>query len=83
MLFRSSAQTLPYLNEWKMQGRADYIVGVEPCNVPCRPRSVLRESGMLQFLEPAETREMRLEIGILDGAAGIEAFASKVRDVLR
>jgi len=33
----------------------------------------------LQFLEPGESREYLLEIGVLDGAAEMDAMAAKIR----
>ena len=26
---------LPYLSEWKMMGQGEYVLGIEPANVPC------------------------------------------------
>lgn len=73
--------TLPYLNEWKNMNAGDYVVGMEPCNVPCESRDILRKSGMLQFLKPGEKREMDVEIGILDGEAEIESFLGKIESI--
>lgn len=72
-----TAATLPYLNEWKMLGEGDYVVGVEPCNAPCANRAVLRERGVLPVLEPGESRRMETEIGILEGAEAIDAFLTR------
>jgi hypothetical protein len=69
-----SAATLPYLNEWKMLGEGDYVVGVEPCNAPCANRAVLRERGVLPMLEPGEARRMETKIGILEGPEEIDVF---------
>lgn len=68
------AATLPFLNEWKMMGEGEYVVGMEPCNAPCENRAVLRERGLLPMLEPGEVREMNLEIGALEGEEEIRAF---------
>jgi hypothetical protein len=75
---RFDARTLPLLNEWKMMGQGDYVVGIEPCNAPCENRAILREQGRLPFLEPGETREMTLEIGVLQGAAEIERLVKQM-----
>ncbi|MBI3947399.1 MAG: aldose 1-epimerase family protein [Armatimonadetes bacterium] len=72
---RFDAAALPYLNEWKMMGQGDYVVGIEPCNAPCENRALLREQGLLPFLEPGDAREMRVGIGVLEGEAEIAAFA--------
>lgn len=45
-------EELPCFTEWKMMGEYDYALGLEPGN--CHPdgRNVMREKGMLEFLEP-------------------------------
>jgi hypothetical protein len=73
---KSDPRELPYLNEWKMLGLGEYVVGVEPCNSPCAPRSTVREQGLLPFLEPGEARTIHVEIGVLDGPEEIEKFES-------
>jgi hypothetical protein len=77
------ADTLPFMNEWKMMGQGDYVVGMEPCNVPCQSRAALAESGMLATLAPGETREMDLTIGVLEGSAEIAAFTGHVEEICR
>jgi len=72
---RYDTSTLPFLNQWKMMGRTEYVVGIEPCNSPCKPRSVVREQGLLPFLKPGETRDMTVEIDVLVGAAKLNACA--------
>lgn len=74
LYIRWDAKALPYMNEWKMMGQGDYVVGMEPCNVPCQDRVTLRKSGMLQHLEPGEKKEFDLEIGVLEGEPEIEEF---------
>lgn len=76
--FNTSA-SLPYFSEWKMMGEGDYVVGMEPCNTKCMNRSDLRQQGLLPFLEPGETREIRLEIGVLSGDAEIRAFIDRTK----
>ncbi len=46
---------LPYLTEWKMMGMGDYVLGLEPCNVPARNRVALKEDNMLPWLKPEES----------------------------
>ena len=67
-------EELPYFNEWKMLGAGDYVVGIEPCSVPCENRGSLRRRGMLPFLEPGEVKEITLEIGVLAGLEEIGKF---------
>jgi hypothetical protein len=69
---------LPYLNEWKMMGEGDYVAALEPCNAPCENRGALHQKGLLPFLAPGEVREIRVEIGVLEGAAEIQGFERRV-----
>ena len=47
---------LKCFTQWKMMGEYDYVMGLEPGN--CHPdgRDVMREKGILEFLNPDETR---------------------------
>jgi hypothetical protein len=71
---RFDGRVLPYLNEWKMLGEGDYVVALEPCNAPCENRAALRQRGLLPFLAPGEVKEIRVEIGVLEGQMEIGAF---------
>ena len=46
------ANELPCFTEWKMMGEYDYVLGLEPGNCYPDGRDVMREKGMLEFLEP-------------------------------
>ncbi len=46
---------LPYFIEWKMMGKTDYVLGLEPGNCTADGRDALRKSGALQFLDPDES----------------------------
>lgn len=83
LYIRFKMDSLPYLNEWKMLGEVDYVVGIEPCNTKCMNRSELRREGNLPFLAPGEAREQFVEIGILDGAKEIADFEGLVGSLLR
>ncbi|MBN1542788.1 aldose 1-epimerase family protein [candidate division KSB1 bacterium] len=60
--------------EWKMMGQGAYVVGMEPGN--CRPegRTLARRRGVLEILQPGESRSFHLEIGVLDGNEAIHDF---------
>jgi hypothetical protein len=53
---------LPFLTQWKMMGSCDYVLGLEPCNVPPENRKVLIDEKRLPFLEPGESTINNLEI---------------------
>ncbi len=62
-----------------MMGEGDYVVALEPCNVPCENRASLRRKNILPFLGPGESRSIDVEIGVLEGEKDIAAFESSVR----
>ena len=64
---QTSGDTLPYFCEWKMMDERDYVLAVEPSNVPCENRKVLREKGLLPILQPGDSRTMSLKIGVAEG----------------
>lgn len=52
---------LPCFTEWKMMGRRDYVLGLEPGNCTPDGRDVLRKNGMLKFLKPGESGKTTLK----------------------
>lgn len=44
--------TLDCFTEWKMMGEYEYVLGLEPGNCTPDGRDIMREKGMLKFLEP-------------------------------
>jgi len=82
LYIRYDARALPYCSEWRMMGRGDYVVGLEPCNCPCECRATLRERDQLPFIEPGEVKEIEVEIGVLDGPDDIAAFEKGIDYVL-
>ena len=74
-------ENLPYLTEWKMMGEGDYVLGMEPCNVKVEGRSILRKNNRLPLLKPGEIKEMKLEIGVLEGEKEIEQFVRGIEGI--
>ncbi|MBQ2696417.1 MAG: DUF4432 family protein [Clostridia bacterium] len=64
---RFDSKDLPHMTQWVYENIKDYVAAIEPANVLCEPRSVLREKGMLPELQPGETKKFRVEIGIAEG----------------
>ena len=58
--------TLPCFTEWKMMGKTDYVLGLEPGN--CNPdgRATLRKEGKLRILKPDEQEKMSLEFKFVE-----------------
>lgn len=82
LYLKFKVDTLPYLNEWKMMGAGDYVVGIEPCNTKCENRGILRKEKALPFLEAGEERNLEVEIGILEGKEEIDKFTDKVNKII-
>jgi galactose mutarotase-like enzyme len=57
---------LPFVNQWKMMGEGEYVLGIEPSNVLCKSRNVLREEKILPMLQPGESTTNNISIEILD-----------------
>ena len=57
---------LPFFTQWKMMGRQEYVMGMEPGN--CHPdgQTAERENGTLRILEPDETVEHLVRISVRD-----------------
>ena len=55
VIFTYNKNELPYFTQWKMMGKKDYALGLEPGNCTPDGRDVLRKNGTLKFLEPDET----------------------------
>jgi hypothetical protein len=68
---------LPRFVQWKMAGEGDYVLGFEPANCLVEGRAKERERGTLQFIEPGETREFVVHIGVLEGTGAIDHFKSE------
>jgi len=73
---------LPHHFVWRMLGEGTYVVGIEPCTTRVEGRLAARERGELIVLGPGERREYDLELGVLDGAGAIDAFAGRVGALL-
>ncbi len=63
---------------WRMLGEGTYVVGIEPSTNRTGGRLDARERGELIELDAGETRTYDLELGALDGAEAIDAFAARV-----
>ena len=81
LYMRFDTRTLPFLNEWKMLGEGDYVLGIEPVNTIILNRADLRKSSRLPMIEPGEAREMEVEIGVLEGQSEIEEFIGRVESI--
>ncbi|HEY3285477.1 MAG TPA: aldose 1-epimerase family protein [Armatimonadota bacterium] len=75
-------EQLPVFTEWKMMDEGTYVVGMEPATCHVQGRALERERGTLQFIEPGETREFDLELGVLTSAAQIQELERRLLALL-
>lgn len=65
---RFDAAQLDGFVEWKMMGIRDYVLGLECGNCYPDGRDVMRETGMLKFLEPGEKKSYRIHITVTNAS---------------
>ena len=63
-----NAKELDGFVEWKMMGVRDYVLGLECGNCYPDGRNVMRETGMLKFLDPGEKKTYRVKVSLTDQA---------------
>ena len=68
----------PFHTMWRMLGEGTYGVAMEPTTNRDAGRFDARERGELASLPAGEARNYEIEIGVLDGLAAIDAFASRI-----
>jgi hypothetical protein len=73
---RYDARALPVYVAWRMMREGLYAIGFEPSTTPFGATRELLSQGYRLMMAPGETREYRLEFGILDGSEEIDAFAA-------
>lgn len=70
-------KTLPRFIQWKNTHAGSYAAGLEPANCLVEGRSQERKRGTLQYLEPGESRNYSLEIGLLTTSHMQKQFMTK------
>jgi galactose mutarotase-like enzyme len=66
LTIKFNIRQLPYLVQWKMMGQGEYVLGLEPSNVPLKNRKELREQNILPLLQPGESVTNDIEIILTD-----------------
>lgn len=69
MYIKFPIKEFPHICHWKMFGEGDYVLGIEPCSVPPIGRKRAADRNILPMLEPMETRQFHLEIGVFEKRA--------------
>ncbi len=57
---------LPLFTEWKMMGKGDYVLGLEPGSTLPIGRKGTRDRGEAEYIESSETKEVSLKIQFLN-----------------
>ncbi|MCE5251933.1 aldose 1-epimerase family protein [bacterium] len=70
-------EDFPHFVQWKMMGKGEYVVGIEPGNITGN-RAQMRKDGSLEFIKPGARRSFTLEIGVLDGNDSIKSFTETI-----
>jgi len=78
---RFRTDQLPVFTQWKMMGRSEYVMGLEPGTNGVTGRPDERRKKRLITLRPGRSRSFELELGVLDGAAEIRAILKEVRAI--
>ena len=75
---RYNLRQMPYISQWKLCRRSEYVLAFEPGN--CYPvgREEQRRAGKLELLEPMGVHEVDMELGIVDGAAELAALRREI-----
>ena len=60
------AEELDGFVEWKMMGVRDYVLGLECGNCYADGRDVMRQTGMLKFLNPGEEKTYTVRISMME-----------------
>ena len=61
---RFDRRMLDHFVQWKMLGKGDYAMGLEPCNATIDGRADARANGSLKFLEPGAQAVHRLTVKV-------------------
>lgn len=66
MIMSYNKEELPCFTEWKMMGRRDYALGLEPGSCEPCPRNIQREKGILKYLDSEQTYTAGLTFKFID-----------------
>ncbi len=65
-------KALPRFTQWKMMGKYDYVLGLEPSNCTVAGRVSDRENGILKTLKPDESSQNTLKFTFTDNSKDFE-----------
>ena len=81
VLFTYELNQLPCLTEWKLLSEGEYVLGIEPGISYPDDRVETKRMGALPTLGAGETRDVEIEVEILDGKEAIERAEKKICEI--
>ena len=69
-------KVFPLMCEWKCMRAGEYALGLEPTTSGVTNRAEARETGLLTYLEPGESREYNISIELTEDETVIEHYKS-------
>lgn len=72
MVMSYKKDTLPCFTEWKMMGRRDYVIGLEPGNAIPDGREAMRKMNMLKTLKPNESETTAVRFSFMSDKQAFE-----------
>jgi len=65
---------LDHFIQWKMMGKGDYVMGLEPTNTTIDGIKDAIKKGTMKYIEPNETIEYKLIVNIIEGYEAYTSF---------
>lgn len=72
---------LPYLTQWKNTREGIYVCGIEPANGLPIGQNAMREKGILETIEPGETRTFHNVLSIIEGADAVSQRREAIKEL--
>ena len=57
---------LPYFCQWKMLGKGEYVLGMEPLNAPLDGKKIGEEGCLAPILQPGESKTYSLHFSFIE-----------------
>lgn len=64
-------EVLPFFTQWKCMKSGEYVLGLEPGTCHVSGRAQAKIDGSLRYLQPGETKRVRIEVLVLTSSAEI------------
>ena len=71
-------ETLPFFTQWKCMKSGEYVLGLEPGTCHVKGRAQAKKDGSLRYLQPGETKRVKIEVRVLTTSSGIRHALSSL-----